>query len=124
MKECSCYIRWKATIRDMKILRAIAAIILGYAIFVISALLLFRLAGINPHAEPSTKFMIMSMLMGIIFSLLAGFVTQVVSKSGTFTANYFLGVIIASFAAFSMLKTSGNHYSQIAAIFLFAPLPL
>jgi hypothetical protein len=105
----------------MKILTAIAAIIIGYAIFVISAVLLFQLSGIDAHSEPSIEFMIVSVLFGITFSFLAGYVSQLVSKSGTLTANYFLAFIIASFATFSMLQTTGNHYSQIAAIFLFAP---
>jgi hypothetical protein len=105
----------------MTILRNILAIILGYATFVISAVLLFKLSGIDPHQEPSIGFMIASGIFGMVFSFAGGFVTQLFSKSGMLVVNYVLGFIIASFAAFSMIKTSGNHYSQIAAIFLFAP---
>jgi hypothetical protein len=44
-----------------------------------------------------------------------------ISRTGTLTINYVLAGIMASFAAFSYFKTGGNHYSQIAAIFLFSP---
>jgi hypothetical protein len=47
--------------------------------------------------------------------------TQLISKTGSLTINYVLAAIIAWFAAFSFFKTTGNHYSQLAAIFLFAP---
>jgi hypothetical protein len=105
----------------MSILRNIVAIVLGYAIFVISALLLFKLSGIDPHQEPSVGFIIVSIIFGLVFSFAGGFVTQLLSKPGSLVVNYFLAFIIASFAVFSMIKTSGNYYSQIVAIFLFAP---
>jgi hypothetical protein len=105
----------------MKILKAVLAIVTGYAIFVISAIALFQLSGVDPHAEPSAMFMILSIVYGILFSVIGGITTRMISKSGTLTTNYILAGIIACFAAFSMVKTSGNHYSQWAAIFLFAP---
>jgi hypothetical protein len=105
----------------MTILRDILAIILGYAIFVISAVLLFKLSGVEPHQEPSIGFMIASVAFGMAFSFAGGFVTQLLSKSASLVVNYALAFIIAAFAAFSMFETSGNHYSQIAAIFVFAP---
>lgn len=67
--------------------RKIAGIILGYIIFVVSALVLFKLSGKGPHADPT-----------IIFAILTGF------------------------AFFSLIKTNGNHRTQLLAIFVFAPL--
>ena len=105
----------------MNILRNTLAIIAGYTIFVISAVLLFQLSGIDPHANPSIGFMIGSIVYGAVFSFIGGFVTQLISKSSKLTINYVLGGIIVGFAAFSMFKTAGNHYSQNAAIVAFAP---
>jgi hypothetical protein len=105
----------------MKLLRNIVAIIVGYAIFVISAVLLFQLSGIDPHADPSLTLMIGVIAYGVFFSFLGGLVAQLISGSGKLTINYILGAIIAGFATFSLFKSTGNHYSQIAAIFLFAP---
>ena len=108
----------------MNIFRNIIAVVVGYAVFVISALLLFKLSGVDPHADPSWTLMLSTVIYGILFSFISGILTQVISKSGRLTVNYVLSAIIAGFAAFSLFKTSGNHYSQLAAIFLFAPAAL
>ncbi len=108
----------------MNILKSIIAVIAGYAVFVISALLLFQLSGVDPHADPSWTLMLSTVIYGIVFSFIGGILTQVISKSGKLTVNYVLSAIIAGFAAFSLFKTTGNHYSQLAAIFLFAPASL
>jgi hypothetical protein len=105
----------------MSILRSILSVILGYATFVISAVLLFQLSGIDPHADPSIGFIILTVAYGLVFSLIGGLLTQLISKTGKLTINYVLAGIIAGIATFSLFKTIGNHYSQIAAIFLFAP---
>jgi hypothetical protein len=108
----------------MSILRNVLAVIAGYAIFVISAVLLFQLAGVDAHADPSTGFMMLAIICGILFSFTGGFLTQLISRSGKLTVNYVLAAIIAGFAAFSLFKTAGNHYSQFSAIILFAPASL
>ena len=105
----------------INILRNILAVIVGYAIFVISALLLFQFSGVDPHQDPSIGFIVLSIVYGVSFSFIGGLLTQLISRTGTLTINYVLAVIMAGFATFSLLKTSGNHYSQLAAIFLFAP---
>jgi hypothetical protein len=106
----------------MKVFRTIVGFILGYAIFVVSAVLLFRLSGVDPHADPGIGFMILTMVYGIAFGFLGGLVAQAISGTRQLTVNYILSGIMAGFAAFSLFKTTGNHYSQIAAIFLFAPV--
>ena len=108
----------------MKILRMILGVIAGYAIFVISAVLLFKLSGIDPHADPTVGIIVLTVAYGLVFSFLGGFITHRIAGANTLTANYVLALIMAGFAAFSFFKTSGNHYSQIAAIFLFAPASL
>jgi hypothetical protein len=62
-----------------------------------------------------------TLIYGIIFSFLGGALVQIISPSGKLTINYVLAVILAGFAAFSFFKSTGNHYSQLAAMFLFAP---
>ncbi len=105
----------------MNIFRNILSVVVGYATFVISAVLLFQLSGINPHADPSIVFIGFTVSYGILFSFVGGLVTQLISRTNQLTMNYILAGIMAGFAAFSMVKSAGNHYSQIAAIFLFAP---
>jgi hypothetical protein len=105
----------------MKVFRTIVGVILGYAIFVVSAVLLFRLSAVDPRADPGIGFMMLTIAYGIAFGFLGGLVAQAISGTRQLTVNYVLAGIMAGFAAFSLFKTSGNHYSQIAAIFLFAP---
>jgi hypothetical protein len=105
----------------MTLLRNVLAVISGYAVFVISGVLLFKLSGIDAHANSTAGFMILTIAYGIFFSFLGGALTQVISRSGKPGINYVLAAILAGFAAFSFFKSTGNHYSQLAAIFLFAP---
>jgi tellurite resistance protein TehA-like permease len=108
----------------MKVLRIILGVIAGYALFVISAVLLFQLAEIDPHADPSVGIAVVTIGFGLIFSFLGGMLAQWIGGQGKLTVNYALAIILAGFAAFSLIKSSGNHYSQLAAIFLFAPASL
>jgi hypothetical protein len=103
-------------------IRNILAVIIGYLIFAISAALLFQLSGQNPHGDTSVSFAAFVILYGAVFATVGGFITQAIAVSKTLTVNYVLALIMAGFAAFSLFAASGNHYTQIAAIFLFAPL--
>jgi ABC-type Fe3+-siderophore transport system permease subunit len=104
--------------------KKIFSIIIGYAIFVITALLLFKFSGQKPHDNPPTFFVVFATAYGSVFSFIAGFVTYFFSKSSNLKINYALACIMASFAMFSFLKTSGNHWSQLLAIFIFAPISI
>ncbi len=102
-------------------IRNIVSIIAGYAVFVITSLLLFTFSGIKPHADPTISFILLTALYGVVFSFLSGFITQLIAKTGNLTINYILALILGGFALFSLLKTEGNHYTQLLAVFIFAP---
>ena len=108
----------------MNIARNIAAVIVGYLVFAVSALLLFKLAGIDPHAETGTRIVLLVVVFGAVFSFVAGIVTKAVASSSSLVVNFVLAVLIFAFAAFSALQSSGNHYTQIAAMFVFAPVSI
>ncbi len=101
--------------------RNILSIILGYAIFVITALGLFKFSGENPHSDPTTVFVIVTAIYGVASSFTAGLITQIISKSKKLKLNFILALIIAGFATFSLSKSDGNHWTQLLAIFIFAP---
>jgi hypothetical protein len=103
------------------VIRLVLSVILGYATFAISAVLLFQLSGIDPHADPTMGVLLLTVTYGIVFSFMGGYLTQVISGTRTLTVNYVMAGLMVVFAAFSLLKTTGNHYSQITAIVLFAP---
>ncbi len=104
--------------------KKILSIIIGYAIFVVTSLVLFKISGQKPHSDPTNLFFILTAIYGAFFSFVAGFVTQLLSKTLNLKINYILAFIIAGFATFSFLKSDGNHWTQLLAIFIFAPMSI
>ena len=103
-------------------IRNILGIIAGYALFVISSLALFKISGRAPHAEPTNGFMMLTAAYGVVFSFLAGLLTKSITHTKKLWANYILCLVIAGFAAFSFFKATGTHWTQLMAIFIFAPV--
>ncbi|MEO6358680.1 MAG: hypothetical protein ABIO56_18735 [Ferruginibacter sp.] len=103
-------------------MRKIVGIIAGYAIFVASSLALFKLSGQDPHQQATTNFQILAAIYGATFSILSGLVVQLIARTNNLNLNYVLAFIIAGFATFSLVKSGGSHWTQILAIFLFAPI--
>lgn len=108
----------------MKIARNILGLIAGYLIFAVSAVLLFKLSGIDPHAEASASLIAGVVVFGAVFAFIGGFVAKLIAASRTLIVNIVLAVLMAGFAAFSLTKSDGSHYTQLAAIFIFAPVSL
>ncbi len=102
-------------------LRKVIGVITGYAIFVVTSLALFKLSGQDPHSDATTSFIILTVIYGIVFSLLAGYIAQRIINTKSLVAIYMLSFIIAGFATFSFFKSTGNHWTQLMAIFIFAP---
>jgi len=102
----------------------ILSVIAGYAIFVITSLALFKLSAQDPHADPTLVFEAITIIYGAVFSFIAGLVTQLIARAKNLKVNYVLALIIAGFAAFSFFKSTGNHWTQIIAIFIFTPVSI
>ena len=105
-------------------IRQISGVIIGYAIFVISSVFLFWFSEVNPHEEASKLFMVLTFVYGSVFSFISGLVAQLIAKSKSLKVNYVLFVIMAGFAAFSLFKSSGSSWTQLLAIFIFAPISI
>ena len=105
-------------------IQKILSVIAGYAIFVITSLALFKLSGQDPHADPTFSFVAITIIYGAVFSFIAGLVTQLIARTKNLQVNYVLAFIIAGFAAFSFFKSNGNHWTQIIAILIFAPVSI
>jgi len=108
----------------MKVVRNIVAVIFGYFIFAVSAVLLFKLAGIDPHAETGIGTKAGVIVLGCLFAFVGGYVAKLIAAGNSLTVNIVLAVLMAGFATFSFFKSPGEHYTQIAAVFLFAPASL
>jgi hypothetical protein len=105
-------------------IRKALSIIASYAIFVATSLVLFKISGQDPHSDPTTFFVILTTIYGVVFSFVAGLVTQPIARTTNLKLNYILAFIIAGFATFSFFKSEGNHWTQLLAIFIFAPVSI
>jgi hypothetical protein len=105
-------------------IQKILGVIAGYAIFAVTSLVLFKLSGQKPHADPSISFVIVTIIYGALFSLIAGIVAQIIPRANNLNVNYILAFIMAGFAAFSFFKSTGNHWTQLTAILVFAPVSI
>ncbi|PWS31317.1 hypothetical protein [Pedobacter paludis] len=105
-------------------IRKILGVIIGYAIFVVSSLLLFKISGQKPHADATNLFIFFTAIYGALFSIFAGYITQAISRARKLNVNYILAIIIAGFAGYSLFKSDGNHWTQILAIAFFAPISI
>ena len=103
-------------------IRKILGVVIGYAIFVATSLALFKLSGQDPHGQATTIFQILTAIYGVVFSFLSGLILQLIAKTNSLTLNYILAVIIAGFATFSIIKADGSNWTQLLAIFIFAPV--
>ncbi|MEN9685029.1 MAG: hypothetical protein RLZZ28_815 [Bacteroidota bacterium] len=103
-------------------LRKILGLFAAYAIFVISSLALFKFSGQDPHAQAATGFQILSAVYGAFFSFLSGYVLQLIARVKKLS--YLLAFIIGGFAAFSFFQSAGSHWTQLLAIFIFAPVAI
>ncbi|MBF4490920.1 hypothetical protein IRZ83_00090 [Flavobacterium sp. JLP] len=105
-------------------MRQILGVIAGYAIFVFSSIFLFRFSEVNPHEGASKLFMVLTFVYGTFFSFISGMMTQLIAKTKNLKVNYILFAIMAGFAAFSLFKSNGSSWTQLLAIFVFAPVSI
>ncbi|HEV2992754.1 MAG TPA: hypothetical protein VG759_30255 [Candidatus Angelobacter sp.] len=104
-------------------LRTALGIIVGDLIFVGSAVLLFYLSRVDPHAPAPLGFMAISIAYGVGFALVSGFVAGLISHRRDLIAGMILALIIAVPALISMFSRpgAGALWSQISALVLMAP---
>jgi len=107
----------------MTLLRSALAVIVGYAIFAVSAGALFHLTGQPPHGEATVPFMVGATLYGIAFALLGGYVSGWIAGRRPFTHGLIVAGLLALGAGASLIATTGQGHiwSQAAALIAMAP---
>jgi uncharacterized membrane protein YhdT len=103
-------------------IKKFAAVIAGYLVFALSAGLWFPLMGYQPHAAAPAWFELATAAYGVLFSLLAGWLTRCIGRS--FTLNYVLAGVMFLGAGLSLLLSGGDHWTQIMTLLLFTPAAL
>jgi hypothetical protein len=107
----------------MRFLRGVAGVVVGYAVFAVSAGALFQLSGQDPHGEASIPFVILATLYGAAFALAGGYVSGWIAGRAPFTHGLIVACVLALGATASLFATLGKGYvwSQITALTAMAP---
>jgi hypothetical protein len=109
-----------------RLLRSALAIAAGDAIFGLTAILLFHIAGRDPHAPAPIEFMAATVAVGVIAAAIGGWVTAAIASHHRREHALILGILIGLGALISLLARPGEGaiWTQIAAVALMAPAAL
>jgi hypothetical protein len=104
-------------------MRTAIAVIIGYALFALSAVALFQVAHRDPHAATTIAFGIAAIVYGMAFAACAGAVADRIARRSDLWPPRIVAALIALGATISLLATwrQAAHWSQWTAIFLMAP---
>jgi len=107
-------------------MRLIFAVVTGYVVFAVSAALLFQMTGQDPHATPEPMFALMSIVWGVAFAALAGYVASRASQREGLRPSLLVGCLIATGALVSLLLEGkdASPWSQLSALLAMAPSTL
>lgn len=107
-------------------MRSLMAIVLGYAVFAVSAVALFTISGYDPHSPASLSFVLLALLYGACFGVAAGFIAAWVARKAYLMHAFAVGCMIALGATVSLIARPGEGalWTQLSAILLYAPLTL
>ena len=101
--------------------RSLFAVVAGYLVFGLSAVILFQVAGVDPHAQSSTGFKIFSIVWGIAFALGAGFFAAKLAPRRPLCHAGIVAALVAVAATVSVIGMSGTKWTQLAAIVFTTP---
>jgi hypothetical protein len=103
-------------------LRSVGAVVAGYVVFAVSAVLLFQMSGRQPHADAPLTFKIATVVWGAVFAMVGGWLAAHVSVRQPATHGAAVGALIAGLALASIVaRPSDVIWTQIAAIAVMAP---
>jgi hypothetical protein len=103
--------------------RSVIAVIIGYAIFALSAFVFFQISGQPPHAVAPTPIMLASIAFGTVFALLGGYVAAWLAGRQPLAHGVAVAAVLGLGAVISLVNTlgTGSVWSQTAALTLMAP---
>ncbi len=107
-------------------MRTLISVFAGYAIFVVSAVLLFRLTGAEPHEQATFAFMAGTTLYGMFFAAVAGYVATLLARGTSALPALAVCIIIAVLGGVALLARpdEATRWSQLATVFVMAPMSL
>ena len=104
-------------------MKSVLAVLAGYLVFGVSAILLFQLAGVDPRQEPGLGFRIWSTLYGVLFALAGGYLAARIAGKKEILHASAVACVLAAIATVSLIAQPGHGslWSQIAALGFMTP---
>jgi hypothetical protein len=104
-------------------MQSFGAVVIGYLVFSISAVLLFSISGRPAEAWPGTSFAVFSTLYGAAFAMLAGFLAARLAPRAPLVHASVVSGLLAVAAIASMMFQAGetSPWSQAATLLIFTP---
>ena len=104
------------------VLREVTAGVVGFLLFMAASVVFFYAAGYDPYAGAARSFQITSIAYGVVFALISGYVTALLSPLSRVRPALMVALLISVFAIMSLLATDGvEAWSQLSALILMAP---
>jgi len=103
--------------------RAILAVVVGFSVFSGGLVGFFALAGRDPHGHHPVPFLLLSVAVGILYSVLAGYLCVAMIGRAPLGPAIVLAALIVVDALVSLefLPHGSSALPQIATILIFAP---
>jgi hypothetical protein len=101
--------------------RSLFAVVAGFLVFGLATVILLQVAGVDPHAQASTGFKVLSIVWGVAFALGAGFFTAKLAPRRPLWHAGIVAGLVALAAAVSLIGADGSKWTQIAAIVFTTP---
>lgn len=104
-------------------LKSVIGVVAGYLVFAVSTFTLFRVSGKDPHKEQDPAFIILSVLSGMAFAFVGGYLSGVIAGRKPRTHGGAVALVLALGATASILGQpgGGSRWSQVAALAFMAP---
>ncbi len=104
------------------LVRSGVAILAGYAVFGVSAAVLFPLAGYDPGETAPWSVAMFSVFYGTAFAAIGGYVTAALAGRSRAAHAMVLAMLMAAGAILSALATPDReHWTQASVVLLMAP---
>src|SRR5580698_8457931 len=99
-------------------MRIFLAVVAGYSIFAVSAVIFFHLSGVDPHSPAGLGFKALTVAYGLAFAYLGGFVGGRIAERTDLACGIALAMVIALGATISMIARpgAGALWTQTAAL--------
>ena len=104
-------------------MKSILAVLVGYLVFGVAAILLFLVSGVDPRQDPELGFRIWSTSYGVFFALAGGYVAARIAGKKEILHASAVACILAVIATVSLVAQPGHAslWSQIAALGFMPP---